>query len=90
MPFTHRTALDRYVDALLIARHDFRTVFIWGGLNETAQVVLRQVPSLLNEIATNDTGEPALQFVHNIIVDHATLEKLMGCFRPSLTEGLKS
>ncbi|XP_055303140.1 uncharacterized protein LOC129568840, partial [Sitodiplosis mosellana] len=63
MHFSDRTALDRYVFALqqVIERHDIlRTVFIWEGLREPAQVVLRQVPSLLSEVSLDDTGEPVL------------------------------
>ncbi|XP_055308947.1 uncharacterized protein LOC129572860, partial [Sitodiplosis mosellana] len=58
LQFTDRTALERYADALqqVISRHDIlRTVFIWEGLNEPAQVVLRQVPTLLAEIRIGDT-----------------------------------
>ncbi|XP_055306353.1 uncharacterized protein LOC129570681, partial [Sitodiplosis mosellana] len=63
MQFTDRVALERYADALqkLIGRHDIlRTVFIWEGLIEPMQVVLRQVPPLLSEITLDDTGESVL------------------------------
>ncbi|XP_055305078.1 uncharacterized protein LOC129569885, partial [Sitodiplosis mosellana] len=64
MRFTDRTALERYADALqqVVLRHDIlRTVFIWEGLNEPAQVVLRRVPPLLTEITLDHTGESVLE-----------------------------
>ncbi|XP_055301532.1 uncharacterized protein LOC129568042 [Sitodiplosis mosellana] len=65
MRFTDRTELERYTDALqqVVSRHDIlRTVFIWEGLNEPAQVVLRRIPSLLTEITLDDdTGELVLE-----------------------------
>ncbi|XP_055309097.1 uncharacterized protein LOC129572986, partial [Sitodiplosis mosellana] len=98
----------------VIARHDIlRTVFIWEGLNEPAQVVLRQVPSLLTDVILDNTDESVLeqlssrfdprhyrldltqapllrlqaaptsegswvvlQFMHHLIIDHSTLDRL--------------
>ncbi|XP_055326128.1 uncharacterized protein LOC129579960, partial [Sitodiplosis mosellana] len=54
MQFNDQMALERYTTALqqVIERHDIlRTVFICEGINEPAQVVLRQVPSILTEIS---------------------------------------
>ncbi|XP_055302605.1 uncharacterized protein LOC129568576 [Sitodiplosis mosellana] len=56
--FVDRTSLVRYTDAVqrVIARHDIlRTAFINEGLNEPAQVVLRQVPSFVTEVKLEDT-----------------------------------
>ncbi|XP_055302606.1 uncharacterized protein LOC129568577 [Sitodiplosis mosellana] len=63
LSFIDRMTLKRYASALqqVIERHDIlRTAIIWEGLNEPAQVVLRQVPSLLTELTFNDTVETAL------------------------------
>ncbi|XP_031639427.1 uncharacterized protein LOC116351465 [Contarinia nasturtii] len=117
LQFKDRAALQSYSSALqqVIERHDIlRTAFVCEGLNEPAQVVLRHVPSLLNEINLNDdTDEPAfeqltnrfnprhyrldlkqppllrllaartsegnwiaLELMHHLIGDHATLERL--------------
>ncbi|XP_031634343.1 uncharacterized protein LOC116347764 [Contarinia nasturtii] len=64
LQFEDRTSLERYSTALqqVIERHDIlRTAFMWEGLNEPAQVVLRHVPSLLTEVTLNDTDEPILE-----------------------------
>ncbi|XP_055308628.1 uncharacterized protein LOC129572642, partial [Sitodiplosis mosellana] len=64
MQFTDRTALERYANALqkTIERHDIlRTIFIWEGLSEPAQIILRKVPSLPNEVTLDDTSEPVLE-----------------------------
>ncbi|XP_055309885.1 uncharacterized protein LOC129573419 [Sitodiplosis mosellana] len=64
MIFNDRTALERYANALqkTIERHDIlRTIFIWEGLREPAQIVLRKVPSLLTEVTLDDTSEPILE-----------------------------
>ncbi|XP_055308908.1 uncharacterized protein LOC129572832, partial [Sitodiplosis mosellana] len=65
LSFIDRTTLERYANVLqqVIERHDIlRTVFFCEGLNEPAQVVLRRVPSLLNEIMSSDgTGEQILK-----------------------------
>ncbi|XP_031640002.1 uncharacterized protein LOC116351985 [Contarinia nasturtii] len=62
--FVDKRALERYATALqyVIERHDIlRTIFIWEGLSEPAQVVLRRVPSLLTEVPLGDTDEPVLE-----------------------------
>ncbi|XP_031637583.1 uncharacterized protein LOC116350014, partial [Contarinia nasturtii] len=66
--FNDRAVLDRYAAALqqVIERHDIlRTAFIWEGLSEPAQVVLRHVPSLLSEVTLNDTNEPVVEQLSN-------------------------
>ncbi|XP_031624485.1 uncharacterized protein LOC116341514 [Contarinia nasturtii] len=66
--FVDRMAIENYTSTLqqVIERHDIlRTSFIWEGLNEPAQVVLRRVPSLLNEVIIDDTVEPALEQLFN-------------------------
>ncbi|XP_055297444.1 uncharacterized protein LOC129565992 [Sitodiplosis mosellana] len=79
--FTNREALERYTAALqkLIERHDIlRTLFIWKGLNEPVQVVLRQVPSILTEFAINDTEKPVLkQFSYQLDLTQAPLLRLL-------------
>ncbi|XP_031639927.1 uncharacterized protein LOC116351906, partial [Contarinia nasturtii] len=66
--FNDRAVLDRYAAALqqIIERHDIlRTAFIWEGLSEPVQVVLRRVPSLLSEVTLNGTHEPVLKELSN-------------------------
>ncbi|XP_031636018.1 uncharacterized protein LOC116348934 [Contarinia nasturtii] len=68
LEFQDRVSLQTYASALqqVIERHDIlRTVFIWEGLSEPAQVVLRRVPSLLAEVTLNGTDEPALEQLIN-------------------------
>ncbi|XP_055305790.1 uncharacterized protein LOC129570272, partial [Sitodiplosis mosellana] len=78
MVFTDKTALIRYAAALqqVIERHDIlRTAFIWKGLNEPAQVVLRQVPSLLTEVTMDDTSDTVLeQLSHRFDPRHYRLD----------------
>ncbi|XP_055301535.1 uncharacterized protein LOC129568044 [Sitodiplosis mosellana] len=62
--FTNRTTLKRYADVLqqVINRHDiYRTVFIWEGLSQPAQVVLQQVPPLLTEVTLDNADESVLE-----------------------------
>ncbi|XP_055301536.1 uncharacterized protein LOC129568045 [Sitodiplosis mosellana] len=64
MQFTDWTSLERYADAMqqVVARHDIlRTVFIWEGLSEPAQVVMRHVPSILSEVSLNYSGKAVLE-----------------------------
>ncbi|WP_459514968.1 amino acid adenylation domain-containing protein [Erwinia amylovora] len=61
--FDDRAALLRYAAALdrVVARHDvLRTAFVWEGLSEPAQLVLRQVDTVLTELELDDNA-PALQ-----------------------------
>ncbi|WP_459505225.1 hypothetical protein [Erwinia amylovora] len=52
----YAAALDR-----VVARHDvLRTAFVWQGLSEPAQLVLRAVDSVLTELELDDNA-PALQ-----------------------------
>ncbi|WP_344595660.1 non-ribosomal peptide synthase/polyketide synthase [Streptomyces violaceusniger] len=58
LEFESRALLDRYVDAFqtVMDRHDtFRTVFLWEGLREPVQVVLREARLPVQEI-TLDGG----------------------------------
>ncbi|XP_031633911.1 uncharacterized protein LOC116347466 [Contarinia nasturtii] len=66
--FSDREALKRYAAALqqAIERHDiYRTAFIWEGLSEPAQIVLRRVPSILTEVTLDETNEPVLEQLNN-------------------------
>ncbi|XP_055325985.1 uncharacterized protein LOC129579832, partial [Sitodiplosis mosellana] len=78
MSFIDRTTMERYANALqrVMERHDIlRTVFVWAGLNEPAQTVLRQVPSLLTELTFNDTVESALdKLIHQFNSRHYRLD----------------
>ncbi|MGV8003155.1 amino acid adenylation domain-containing protein [Photorhabdus temperata subsp. temperata] len=54
--FVDRSLLDRYLAAVqqVVDRHDIlRTAFIWQGLSAPAQVVCRQVPLSITELALN-------------------------------------
>ncbi|QTL39953.1 amino acid adenylation domain-containing protein [Xenorhabdus budapestensis] len=54
--FVDRSLLDRYLAAVqqVVDRHDIlRTAFIWEGLSAPAQVVCRQVPLFITELALN-------------------------------------
>ncbi|XP_031639508.1 uncharacterized protein LOC116351525, partial [Contarinia nasturtii] len=68
LQFSDRNVLERYVAALqqVIERHDIlRTVFIWEGLSEPAQIVLRRAPSILTEVILDETKESALEQLKN-------------------------
>ncbi|XP_031633913.1 uncharacterized protein LOC116347467 [Contarinia nasturtii] len=68
LEFIDRSALERYAAALqhVIERRDIlRTVFIWKGLSEPAQVVLHRVPSLLAEVSLDDTDETVQEKLKN-------------------------
>ncbi|XP_031635535.1 uncharacterized protein LOC116348624, partial [Contarinia nasturtii] len=68
LQFSDREKLDNYAIALqrVIERHDIlRTAFIWEGLSEPAQVVLRHVPFLLSEVILDETNESALEQLNN-------------------------
>ncbi|MBW5281365.1 amino acid adenylation domain-containing protein [Burkholderia gladioli] len=52
--FAERALLDRYLAAVqqVIARHDIlRTAFVWEGLTQAAQVVWREAPAEITELA---------------------------------------
>ncbi|XP_031634798.1 uncharacterized protein LOC116348076 [Contarinia nasturtii] len=64
LQFSDREKLDDYAIALkrVIERHDIlRTAFIWEGLSEPAQIVLRQVPPILTEVTLDETNESVLE-----------------------------
>ncbi|XP_031639598.1 uncharacterized protein LOC116351613, partial [Contarinia nasturtii] len=66
--FSDREKLERFVAALqqAIERHDiYRTAFIWEGLSEPAQIVLRRVPSILTEVTLDETDDSALEQLNN-------------------------
>ncbi|XP_031634857.1 uncharacterized protein LOC116348126 [Contarinia nasturtii] len=82
LKFSDREKLECYVAAMqqVIERHDIlRTVFIWEELSEPAQVVLRQIPSILTEIKLDDSDEPVLEQLRNIF-------NPIGKFRLDLTQ----
>ncbi|WP_186120718.1 non-ribosomal peptide synthetase, partial [Burkholderia gladioli] len=59
-----REHLDRYLDAVqqVIARHDIlRTAFFWEGLSRPAQVVLREAPLILTELAFDPVDGPVAE-----------------------------
>ncbi|MBN3775591.1 condensation domain-containing protein, partial [Burkholderia sp. Se-20378] len=61
MAFTDRALLDRYLEAVqqVVDRHDIlRTAFVWEGLSTPAQVVWRQAPLLLTELALDPHDGP--------------------------------
>ncbi|MBU9199697.1 amino acid adenylation domain-containing protein, partial [Burkholderia gladioli] len=62
--FASREHLDRYLDAVqqVIARHDIlRTAFFWEGLSRPAQVVLREAPLILTELAFDPVDGPVAE-----------------------------
>ncbi|XP_031637833.1 uncharacterized protein LOC116350232, partial [Contarinia nasturtii] len=68
LKFQDRMTLQNYASALkqVVERHDIlRTVFIWEGLSEPAQVILRRVPSLLTEVTLDATDGPVLEQLWN-------------------------
>lgn len=73
LEFTNRATLERYASALehVGERHDIlRTIFIWEGLSEPAQVVLRHVPSILEDITLDDTNEPLIDQLNRLYDPH--------------------
>ncbi|XP_031632574.1 uncharacterized protein LOC116346579 [Contarinia nasturtii] len=73
LQFSDRATLHNYAIALqqVIERHDIlRTAFIWEGLSEPAQVVLRHVPFLLTEVTLDDTNSVLDQLTHRYNSSH--------------------
>ncbi|XP_031638911.1 uncharacterized protein LOC116351023, partial [Contarinia nasturtii] len=67
LEFNDRAMLNRYAAALqqVIERHDIlRTAFVWEGISELAQVVLRHVPFLLTEVTLDNTNSVLEQLTH--------------------------
>ncbi|WP_210608733.1 non-ribosomal peptide synthase/polyketide synthase [Streptomyces rhizosphaericus] len=64
LEFDSRARLDRYVDAFqtVVDRHDtFRTVFLWEGLREPVQVVLREARLPVQEITLDGGASDAVR-----------------------------
>lgn len=64
LEFDSRDRLDRYLDAFqtVVDRHDtFRTVFLWEGLREPVQVVLREARLPVREITVDGAAPDAVQ-----------------------------
>ncbi|MEV7427867.1 amino acid adenylation domain-containing protein, partial [Streptomyces sp. NPDC091212] len=64
LEFDSRARLDRYLEAFqtVVDRHDtFRTVFLWEGLREPVQVVLREARLPVREITLDGTAPDTVQ-----------------------------
>ncbi|MFF5566865.1 non-ribosomal peptide synthase/polyketide synthase [Streptomyces sp. NPDC012829] len=64
LEFDSRARLDRYLDAFqtVVDRHDtFRTVFLWEGLREPVQVVLREARLPVREITLDGESPDTVQ-----------------------------
>ncbi|WP_261644019.1 non-ribosomal peptide synthetase [Erwinia mallotivora] len=75
--FDDRHALLRYADALdrVVARHDvLRTAFLWEGLSEPAQVVLRRVETVLTELTLHDSAPIQEQLLARYDLSHFRLD----------------
>ncbi|WP_099115050.1 non-ribosomal peptide synthetase, partial [Xenorhabdus miraniensis] len=63
MAFADRSILDRYLAAMqrIVERHDIlRTAFIWQGVSVPVQVVCRQAPLSVTELALNPADGPVI------------------------------
>ncbi|WP_143354426.1 condensation domain-containing protein, partial [Erwinia amylovora] len=75
--FDDRAALLRYAAALdrVVARHDvLRTAFVWQGLSEPAQLVLREVDSVLTELELDDSAPAPEQLLARFHPRHYRLD----------------
>ncbi|CCG87978.1 amino acid adenylation [Erwinia piriflorinigrans CFBP 5888] len=77
LSFDSHAALLRYAAALdrVVARHDvLRTAFVWEGLSEPAQVVLREVDSVLTEVELDDSTPALAQLLSRYDLAHFRLD----------------
>ena len=76
--FANRARLDAYLGALqaVVDRHDaLRTAFLWEGLAEPVQVVLRRAPLIVEEIAADPAaGDVAEQLAARFDPRHYRLD----------------
>ncbi|WP_099336742.1 non-ribosomal peptide synthetase [Erwinia amylovora] len=75
--FDSHAALLRYAAALdqVVARHDvLRTAFVWEGLSEPAQVVLREVDSVLTVLELDDNAPAMTQLLSRYDLAHFRLD----------------
>uniref|UniRef100_UPI001443A068 non-ribosomal peptide synthetase n=2 Tax=Erwinia amylovora TaxID=552 RepID=UPI001443A068 len=75
--FDSHAALLRYAAALdqVVARHDvLRTAFVWEGLSEPAQVVLREVDSVLTVLELDDNAPAMTQLLARYDLAHFRLD----------------